>query len=145
MTPGRALVVLALFVAADHAHALNNCLASDFAANDRRGSNPLVISNNSPGNPFLYRPRCALIAAGATVIFRGLPNFGMHPLFAGTVSAGSGTFDPNSPIGSIVSGDEHQVVMMDPGEFPYFCDFHLGNGMFGSLMVVPQLFADGFE
>lgn len=141
----RLLAAFALAITASPAAALNNCLASDFAATDRRGTNPLVISNNSPGNPFLYRPRCALVAAGATIIFRGVPNFGMHPLFAGTVSGGTGTFDPDSPIGSIISGAEHQVLMTEPGEHPYFCDFHLGNGMFGSIMVVPQLFADAFE
>ncbi len=130
---------------AGQATALNNCSPADFALNDRRGSNPLIISNDSPGNPFLYRPRCAMVAAGATVIFRALPNFGMHPLFAGTVSGGVGSIDPGSPIGSATSGNEHMVLINDSGEFPYFCDFHLANGMFGSLLVVPQLFADDFE
>ena len=141
----RGCVALLLWAAAAPGHALNNCLPGDFANTDLRGSNPVVIANDSPGNPFLYRPRCALIAAGTTVIFRAVPNFGMHPLFAGTVSAGMGNFDPTSPIGSANTGEEHSVVINEIGEFPYFCDFHLASGMFGSLMVVPRLFADDFE
>ena len=141
----RSLLALLLLFAADQGQALNNCLPADFAASDQRANNPLVISNDNPSNPFLYRPRCALIAAGTTVIFRALPNFGMHPLFAGTVSGGTGTMDPTSPIGSATSGKEHSAFMLESGEFPYFCDFHLTSGMFGSLLVVPQLFSAGFE
>jgi plastocyanin len=139
------LLALLLGSASTSIHALNNCLAADFAATDRRTSNPLVIANDSPGNPFLYRPRCATIAAGTTVIFRAVPDFGMHPLYGGTVSGGVASIDPASPIGSVGSGTEYTVLIDEVGEFPYFCDFHYANGMLGSLRVVPQLFASSFE
>lgn len=136
---------IALLLLCGSAPALNNCLPADFAATDRRGVNPLVIHNSDPGNPFLYRPRCATVAAGATIIFRASPDFGMHPLYGGTVSGSTATIDPQSPIGSAGSGVEHTVVLSNPGEFPYFCDFHYTSGMLGSVRVVPQLFADGME
>lgn len=124
---------------------MNNCLAADFAATDRRAENPVVIANDNLGNPFLYRPRCATLSAGTTVIFRAVPDFGMHPLYGGTVAAGTATIDPSSPIGSANTGTEHVVLLEAAGEYPYFCDFHYNSGMLGSIRVVPQLFADGFE
>lgn len=138
-------LTLALLLGTTTASALNNCLPADFAATDRRSDNPVVIANDSPGNPFLYRPRCATIAAGTTVIFRGVPDFGLHPLYAGIVSGGTATIDSNSPLGSVSTGTEYTVVLNEPGEYPYFCDFHYNSGMLGSLRVVPQLFASGFE
>ena len=32
-----------------------------------------------------------------------------------------------------------------PREYPYYCDVHFAMGMFGSVLVVPETFADGFE
>ncbi len=125
------------------AYALNNCLPENFI--DRRGLDDVVIVNDQPGNPFLYRPRCLTVSAGARVIFRAVPSFGNHPLFAGTVSAGVATFDPLSPIGSITSGNEATVAFPNAGEFPYYCDFHFSQGMLGSVLVVPEWFASGFE
>jgi plastocyanin len=133
----------ALALQSASAQALNNCLPGDFL--DRRGRDDVVIANDQPGNPFLYRPRCVTVSAGAAVLFRALPNFGNHPLFAGVVSAGSATFDPGSPIGSITSGEERQVVFDQEGEYPYYCDFHFAQGMLGSVRVVPEWFANGFE
>lgn len=123
--------------------ALNNCLDIDFV--DRRGRAELVVANDDPTNPFRYRPRCATISEGTRVIFRALPNFGMHPLYGGLVSGGQATIDPTSPIGSINSGTEAQRVLVDSGEFPFFCDVHFEQGMAGSIRVVPSLFADGFD
>ena len=125
------------------AAALNGCLDADFA--DRRGRADLVVANDDPTQPFRYRPRCATISEGTRVIFRALPGFGMHPLYGGTVSGGVATIDPSSPIGSITSGGEAERVLLASGEFPFFCDFHHAQGMLGSLRVVPQLFADGFD
>ena len=123
--------------------ALNNCTEGDFV--DRRGRAELVVANDNPTQPFVYRPRCATISEGTRVVFRAVPNFGMHPLYGGIVSAGMATIDPDSPIGSITSGDEAARVLVAAGEFPFFCDFHYPQGMLGSLRVVPQLFADGFD
>ncbi len=125
------------------APALNNCLPGNFV--DRRGQDDVVIANDQPGNPFLYRPRCLTVSAGARVLFRALPDFGSHPLFAGTVTGTTATPDPTSPIGTITSGAERAVVFPAAGEFPYYCDFHFAQGMLGSVQVVPAWFADGFE
>lgn len=123
--------------------ALNNCLDNDFA--DRRGEAVIQIANDDPTNMFRYRPRCVTISEGTRVDFRGVPNFGMHPLFGGTVSGGMATIDPASPIGPFTSGTEGQATLTASGEFPYFCDVHFMSGMMGSIRVVPELFANGFD
>ena len=123
--------------------ALNNCLAADFQ--DRHGEAEIRISNDNPGNVYQYRPRCVTISEGSRVRFAANPDFGMHPLYGGTVSGGQASIDPDSPIGSFTSGDEGERVLIASGEFPYFCDFHFAAGMMGSIRVVPQLFADGFD
>ena len=137
------LSTLAVLLAPTLAQALNGCLDANFL--DRRGRETLVISNDDPTAPFLYRPRCATISEGTRVIFRAVPNFGMHPLFGGLVVGAKATIDPASPIGSIGSGTEATRVLVDAGEFPFFCDVHFDQGMKGSIRVVPQLFADGFD
>ena len=140
------LMRFSLFVASGlpgGAFALNDCLDADFQ--DRRGLPELLIVNDNPTNPFVYRPRCATISEGTRVRFRAIPDFGMHPLYGGIVTGGQATIDPTSPIGSITSGKEAERILVDAGEFPYFCDFHFASGMKGSIRVVPQLFADGFD
>jgi plastocyanin len=113
---------------------------------DYRGAALVEIANDDPGNPFRYRPRCAMIVAGTVVRFRAIPEFGNHPLFAGTIENGKPVVDPDSPIGSITSGTEAERVLPEAGEFPYFCDFHYASGMQGSILVLPQVvFADGFD
>jgi len=134
---------IAIALIAGYAHALNNCLETEFI--DRRGRAELVIANDDMTNPFRYRPRCATISAGTRVIFRAVPNFGTHPLYGGIVSGNQATIDPSSPIGSINSGNEAERVLVDTGEFPFFCDVHFDQGMAGSIRVVAQLFADGFD
>lgn len=137
----RAMWLFLLFGGA--AQAANGCLPSDFQ--DRRDQASVVVANDNPGNPLQYRPRCLRVSAGAEIVFRAVPNFGNHPLFAGTVQAGVATFDPSSPIGSALVGEEHIVVLPEAGEFPYYCDFHFTQGMQGSILVDLSLHADGFE
>lgn len=123
--------------------ALNGCLDADFA--DRRGEAGIVVANDDPTNPFRYRPRCVTISEGTRVIFRAVPNFGMHPLYGGIVSGGQAMIDPTSPIGAITTGSETARVLVGAGEYPFFCDFHYNQGMAGSIRVVAALFADGFD
>lgn len=125
------------------AQALNNCLPADFQ--DRHGEAEIQIANDNPGNLFAYRPRCVTISEGTRVRFAANPNFGMHPLYGGTVSGGQANIDPDSPIGSFTSGGTGERVLIAAGEFPYFCDFHFSSGMMGSIRVIPQLFAAGFD
>ena len=135
-------MVIALCLA-QSAFALNNCIAADFQ--DRRGQPEILIINDNPGNPFAYRPRCVTISEGTRVRFAANPDFGMHPLYGGTVSGGQANIDPTSPIGSFTSGDQGERTLFASGEFPYFCDFHFDSGMMGSIRVIPQLFANGFD
>lgn len=123
--------------------ALNNCLQADFV--DYRGEATLVIANDDPLDDHRYRPRCATVSEGTTIVFRALPNFGVHPLYGGIVSGGVATIDPASPIGSIGTGTEAERTLVEWGEFPFFCDFHFMMGMMGSIRVVPELFRNGFE
>ncbi len=123
--------------------ALNNCLDAEFQ--DRHGQAQVFIANDSPAYPFVYRPRCVIISEGTRVRFAAIPDFGMHPLYGGLVNDGQATIDPNSPIGSFTSGTEGERMLIESGEFPYFCDFHFAAGMMGSIRVIPQLFADGFD
>jgi plastocyanin len=125
------------------ASALNNCLAAAFI--DYRGEATLVIANDDPFNVHRYRPRCAMVSEGTTIVFRAVPNFGSHPLYGGTVSGSVATIDPDSPIGSIGTGEEAERTLVESGEFPFFCDFHFTMGMMGSIRVVPELFRDGFD
>jgi plastocyanin len=139
----RPLVGIAVLAAAPGALALNNCLPGDFV--DRRGLADLRIANDDPGNAFRYRPRCVTLSEGTRVQFSALPNFGMHPLFGGTVSAGQAMIDPDSPIGAITMGETVERLLVGIGEWPFFCDVHFQQGMQGSIRVVPELFADGFD
>ena len=123
--------------------ALNSCLATDFV--DRRGLAQIQVVNDDPTNPFRYRPRCVTVSDGTHVVFRALPNFGMHPMYGGTVSGGVATIDPASPIGSNTLGNEVDRLLVDIGEFPFFCDVHYAQGLAGSIRVVPELFKDGFD
>lgn len=124
-------------VAVAPAHALNNCTTFS----DLRGQSLVVV--NTIG--FRYSAACIRISTGTTV--RIVSEFGSHPLYGGTVSGGNATIDPGSPIGPFVQGQQAEVQLQAVGEFPYFCDFHYGMGMMGSILVEPAgpLFADSFE
>ena len=140
---GRAGLVLAAALLPAPGYALNDCLPGAFI--DLRGRASIEIANDDPTNPFRYRPRCATIREGTRVVFRALPNFGLHPLFGGAVVNGQALIDPASPIGAITSGKQAERVLVGVGELPYFCDVHYDQGMLGSIQVVPELFADGFD
>lgn len=132
-----------VLLAAESAIAINNCLENEFA--DMRGEAAIQIANDDPTNMFRYRPRCVTISEGTVVGFQAVPNFGMHPMFGGTVSGGTAAIDPDSPIGPFTSGTTGEAMFTASGEFPFFCDFHFASGMMGSIRVVPELFADGFD
>jgi len=132
-----ALAAVSLALASFAAQALNNC--STFI--DRRARANVTINIVQP---FRYSPACVMIAVDASVTFNA--DFGDHPLFAGVVSDGQATFDPQSPIGAHSNGTTPVVVSFPAtGEFPYFCDRHFLQAMMGSIKVVPEFFSDGFE
>lgn len=117
------------------ARALNNCSAFS----DLRGRALVVV--NTIG--FRYSPACAQVSAGTTVRF--VSEFATHPFYGGLVAGGTATIDPASPLGPFVQGGQAEVALSGTGEFPYFCDFHWGMGMQGSIRVVPELYVDSFE
>jgi plastocyanin len=137
---GAALLVAALLLASAGVDAANGCLA-DWS--DRRGQNPVVIRSAQFG--FDYQPRCARVAAGATLRFES--EFDNHPMFGGTVIDDVATIDPNSPIGPWLSGTLREITAPEPVELPYFCDAHFAAplNMKGSILVVPEFHLDDFE
>jgi len=131
-----AFVAIVLLMPAP-ARALNNCTTFG----DYRDRSLVTVMTQG----FRYSPACARISQGATV--RIVSEFGSHPLYGGTVSGGNATIDPASPIGPFVQGLQAEVQLNTLGEFPYFCDFHYGMGMMGSILVEPEpvMFGDSFE
>jgi plastocyanin len=128
-----------LLAASFTAHAANGCFAN---FTDLRGRSLVTI--RAPLCQVLdYQPRCARVSAGTTVRFD--MSFSCHPTFGGTVVDNEAEMDPTSPIGPWGSGGPYDVTFANVGEYPYFCDFHYMMGMTGSILVVPELFADGFE
>jgi plastocyanin len=126
---------LLLLVTPATAAAANQCtLFSDLRAAS-------TVTIQSMGND--YAPRCARVAAGTRVRFQSA--FGFHPLLGGAISGGAPVQDPASPLGPWTNGTQYEVLIEVPAEYPYYCDFHWQDGMFGSLLVVPETFSDGFE
>lgn len=80
-----------------------------------------------------YNPRCVRVSVGTTVTFES--DFEPHPLRGGEVVGEEGVVDPNSPITPQDEGTTASFVLNEPGEFPYFCRFHIALGMFGTIWV----------
>ena len=80
-----------------------------------------------------YTPRCARVAAGDTVTYKG--EFASHNLQGGTVVDGWGTADESSPIQLVTSGTEAGVTFSQAGTFPYYCVQHQGVDMVGVVRV----------
>lgn len=83
-----------------------------------------------------YSPPCIRVKAGTKVTFLG--SFSSHPLVGGEVKnnmavpAASGPFIPLTN-----KGNMRTFLMFAPGMFPFFCDFHSSEGMYGTVFVVP--------
>lgn len=137
---GAAFAALAALSPLATAWAANGCFTN---WSDRRGANPVVIQSAQFG--FDYFPRCALVAQGATLRFES--TFDNHPMFGGLVVDDMATIDPDSPIGPWLTGTLREIVATDVVELPYFCDSHFAAplNMKGSILVVPEFFADDFE
>ncbi len=85
-----------------------------------------------------YDPPCILIHATHSVNFKAAGStFVSHPLVGGTVVDGVATPDPNSPIGTQDTGDIFTATFPEPGQYPYYCDFHYSSGMMGVVYVLP--------
>lgn len=98
-------------------------------AEDRTGEASVTIVSEG----VRYNPRCVRVSAGTTVVFES--DFETHPLRGGEVVGEVGMVDPNSPITPVDSGTSASFLLEQPGEFPYFCNFHISLGMFGTVWV----------
>ena len=87
----------------------------------------------APGNQ--YDPPCLVIRVGQTVTFTG--NFSVHPLAPGVAPRRSGTGATPSPIEMRSEGTVYRVQFPTPGDYPYYCVYHAGGGMYGVIRVSP--------
>ena len=80
-----------------------------------------------------YTPRCLTIKAGQTVTFNG--DFSGHPFAPGVAASSTGTGSAGSPITETKTGNSAAFTFSAAGVFPYHCEYHSGNGMFGAVRV----------
>lgn len=82
-----------------------------------------------------YVPPCISIRVGQSVTFTG--NFATHPLAPGLAPGRSGLGTTPSPIEMRSDGTTYSVRFTVPGDFPYYCTYHAGGGMYGVVRAVP--------
>lgn len=82
-----------------------------------------------------YDPPCMAIQAGQAVTFTG--NLAAHPLAPGVAPRRTGTATAPSPIEMRSEGTEYRVRFPAPGDYPYYCVYHAGGGMYGVVRVAP--------
>jgi plastocyanin len=123
---------------------VNGCgLGSGMPIVDLRGRPNVTITFGGLVG-FAYSPACIRIVEGTAVTFSG--GFVPHPLVGGTVGMSGPMPDPASPILPTNTGTSATFVLASVGEFGYYCNAHWSDGMFGGIIVEPDLiFADGFE
>jgi len=111
---------------------INGC---DFStATDLTGSAGTMVTFAN-GN-FTYAPKCIKVSAGTVVTFNG--SFSGHPLQGGVATGGVGTPASSGPFMTLTnSGTTVPFTMAAAGTFPYYCTFHVGSGMTGTVFVVP--------
>lgn len=82
-----------------------------------------------------YTPKCMRVRAGQSVTYRG--SFSGHPLARGSdTNANLGS--PNSPIPTeLNTGMETTIAFPTAGRYPFYCTFHVSQGMAGVIDVVP--------
>lgn len=106
---------------------INDCTAG--AAEDQTGKADVTITFTS----FAYTPACVKVSAGTKVTFSG--DFASHPLVGGEVSGGTKFPDPASPFTMTNTGMMVDFTLASAGTFPYYCDFHTGQKMYGVVYV----------
>jgi plastocyanin len=94
------------------------------------GGRTIVVA---PGNR--YDPPCLAIRVGQTVTFTGA--FSAHPLAPGVAPRRSGAGATPSPIEMRSEGTVYRVQFPTPGNYPYYCVYHAGGGMYGVIRVSP--------
>lgn len=106
---------------------LNGC--DPATAIDLTGESQTTITFAS----FAYNPPCIRVSPGTKVTWSG--SFPGHPLVGGKVVGGMKVPDPASPITPTSTGNTKTFTLSNSGAVPYYCDFHAGMGMFGTIFV----------
>jgi len=75
----------------------------------------------------VYQPQNLTTGIGDTIQWQG--TFASHPLSSTIIPNGAASFH-------VTSGTVFSYVVTQPGTYNYKCDFHGGNGMFGSFSTV---------
>lgn len=101
---------------------VNGCASADYVS----GS---TVTFQYPA----YTPRCMTIHAGQAVTFNG--DFSGHPFAPGVAASSTGTGSANSPITETKTGSSASFTFPAAGVYPYHCEYHSGNGMFGAVRV----------
>lgn len=104
------------------ADAVNGCASADYV-------NGSSVTFQYP----TYTPRCLAIKAGQTVTFNG--DFSGHPFAPGVAASSTGTGSAGSPITATKTGTSAVFTFPAAGVYPYHCEYHSGNGMFGAVRV----------
>ena len=111
--------------------ALHDCTDDRFV--DRRAATDDRTIRGEHGNA--YDPPCMTVRVGQTVTF--VSNFLSHPLEPGVAPRRSGAGTTPSPIEARSAGGTYAVRFASAGDYPYFCVYHAGGGMYGVVRVVP--------
>jgi plastocyanin len=83
----------------------------------------------------LYDPPCMIVRAGQSVNFTG--NLRSHPLAPGVAPGMSGMGTTPTPILERSEGTSYVVQFTAPGDYPFYCVYHAGGGMYGVVRVTP--------
>lgn len=83
---------------------------------------------------YRYEPACLAVSPGSRVDFVG--PFDAHPLAVGRIDdQGIPTLEPDSPLRATSEGSRADFPIEHPGVYGYFCDMHVGDGMFGVIVA----------
>lgn len=114
----------------DASGALNGCRPGE-AVDATRQSKIEIRFGGTTG--YFYDPACVAISPGTEVTFAGPLN--AHPVAAGRVDQGLPTPDESSPIPYSRKGRSASFSVSEPGNYGYYCDNHVAEGMYGALIV----------
>lgn len=112
--------------------ALHGCADGRFV--DRSGGTEddrMIMATRSN----LYDPPCMMIRAGQAVMF--MSSFTSHPLAPGVAPGQSGAGTTPSPIRMRTTGTVYNVTFPTAGDYPFYCTYHAGGGMYGVVRVMP--------
>lgn len=111
--------------------ALHDCADDRFVDRGAADSDRMIVATGDNR----YAPPCMMIRAGQSVTF--MSNFASHPLAPGVAPRQSGVGTMPSPIQMQPEGTTYSVRFPSPGDYPFYCVYHAGGGMYGVVRVMP--------